>query len=186
MSRKVQLLTDRDSADGSTRLLTDGGEEETPEEGTEGDEQEGEEQPEGEEEAEEEEAQEEEGAEEEGESAKVLHLDLQGLFLNLLGLQVDLQEVILDIDAVEGPNNLLGNLLSAVAGLLSKPGSLLSGGLSGVLGGIGSKISDGLRGLAKDVMDELEMSAQDVLTRFVKEIVSQLTDRSGSSEGSES
>ncbi|RRJ31563.1 hypothetical protein [Halocatena pleomorpha] len=56
-------------------------------------------------------------AEDEAET-RVLHLDLEGLFLDLLGLEVDLDEVVLDITAVSGPENLLGNLLSAVAGLL--------------------------------------------------------------------
>jgi len=53
----------------------------------------------------------------------ILHLDLGPLNLDLLGLQVDLSEVILDITAVPGAGNLLGNLLCSVAGLLD-PGSL--------------------------------------------------------------
>lgn len=48
----------------------------------------------------------------------ILHLDLGPLDLNLLGLRVQLNEVVLDITAVPGPGNLLGNLLCAVAGLL--------------------------------------------------------------------
>jgi hypothetical protein len=47
-----------------------------------------------------------------------LHLDLGPLDLNLLGLRVQLNEVVLDITALPGPGNLLGNLLCAVAGLL--------------------------------------------------------------------
>ena len=54
----------------------------------------------------------------------ILHLDLGPLSLNLLGLQVDLSEVILDITAQAGPGNLLGNLLCAVAGLLDGGGLL--------------------------------------------------------------
>jgi hypothetical protein len=48
----------------------------------------------------------------------ILFLNLGPIDLDLLGLTVDLSEVILDISAVPGPGNLLGNLLCAVAGLL--------------------------------------------------------------------
>ena len=48
----------------------------------------------------------------------ILHLDLGPLNLNLLGLTVHLDEVVLNVDAVPGPGNLLGNLLCAIAGLL--------------------------------------------------------------------
>jgi hypothetical protein len=51
-------------------------------------------------------------------SCRILHLDLGPIFLDLLGLQVSLNEVILDVTAVSGPGNLLGNLLCAVAHLL--------------------------------------------------------------------
>jgi hypothetical protein len=40
------------------------------------------------------------------------------LDLNLLGLAVHLNTVVLDITAIPGAGNLLGNLLCAVAGLL--------------------------------------------------------------------
>jgi len=49
----------------------------------------------------------------------ILHLDLGPLSLNLLGLQVNLSEVVLDISAQSGPGNLLGNLLCAVTNLLN-------------------------------------------------------------------
>lgn len=48
----------------------------------------------------------------------ILHLELGPLDLNLLGLRVELNQVVLDITAIPGPGNLLGNLLCAVAGLL--------------------------------------------------------------------
>jgi hypothetical protein len=51
----------------------------------------------------------------------VLHLDLGPLNLNLLGLTVHLNQVVLDINAVSGPGNLLGNLLCSVANLLNQP-----------------------------------------------------------------
>jgi hypothetical protein len=54
----------------------------------------------------------------------ILHLELGPLNLDLLGLVVNLNRVILDIDAVSGPGNLLGNLLCAVVGLLDSPGPL--------------------------------------------------------------
>jgi hypothetical protein len=60
------------------------------------------------------------------------HLDLGPLNLTLLGLTVHLNEVILDINAVSGPGNLLGNLLCSVSNLLNS-GTPLSNTLSGLL-----------------------------------------------------
>jgi hypothetical protein len=57
-------------------------------------------------------------------TCEILHLDLGPIFLDVLGLQVDLSEVVLDITAQAGPGNLLGNLLCAVAGLLDNPTGL--------------------------------------------------------------
>ncbi len=51
----------------------------------------------------------------------VLNLVLGPLHLNLLGLHVDLNQVVLNITAVSGPGNLLGNLLCSVANLLNQP-----------------------------------------------------------------
>jgi hypothetical protein len=48
----------------------------------------------------------------------ILHLELGPLDLDLLGLVVHLDQVVLDIDAVSGSGNLLGNLLCAIVGLL--------------------------------------------------------------------
>lgn len=48
----------------------------------------------------------------------ILHLVLGPLDLNLLGLKVHLNRVVLDVTAVSGPGNLLGNLLCAIAHLL--------------------------------------------------------------------
>lgn len=50
----------------------------------------------------------------------ILTLDLGPLHLDVLGLVVDLNQVQLDITAVPGSGNLLGNLLCAVAGLLDQ------------------------------------------------------------------
>jgi hypothetical protein len=57
-------------------------------------------------------------------TCQILHLDLGPLSLNILGLQVDLSRVVLDITAQAGAGNLLGNLLCSVANLLNNPGGL--------------------------------------------------------------
>ena len=57
----------------------------------------------------------------------ILHLILGPLDLDLLGLKIHLDKVVLDIIAETGAGNLLGNLLCAVTGLLD-------GGLEGALG----------------------------------------------------
>ena len=54
----------------------------------------------------------------------ILHLVLAPLNLNLLGLKIHLDKVLLNIVAVSGAGNLLGNLLCAVAGLLDGGGPL--------------------------------------------------------------
>ena len=64
-------------------------------------------------------------------TCQVLHLELGPLDLNLLGLMVHLDKIVLDITAVSGPGNLLGNLLCAIAGLLDAGGPL--GGLTALL-----------------------------------------------------
>jgi hypothetical protein len=64
-------------------------------------------------------------------SCQILHLELGPLDLDLLGLQVHLDQIVLDITAQSGPGNLLGNLLCAVAHLLDQNG--LTGGLQGLL-----------------------------------------------------
>jgi hypothetical protein len=76
-------------------------------------------------------------------TCQILHLTLGPLDLNLLGLQVHLNQVVLDITAVPGAGNLLGNLLCAVAGLLDNP-AVPAGGISallnqilGILAGLG-------------------------------------------------
>jgi hypothetical protein len=51
----------------------------------------------------------------------ILNLVLGPLHLNLLGLNVDLNQVVLNITAQSGAGNLLGNLLCSVAGLLNQP-----------------------------------------------------------------
>jgi len=111
------------------------------------------------EEAEEEEAEDEEGIPEEDEDAEgvhsggaesvyeseeatgVLHLDLDGLALDLLGLEVHLDEVVLDVSARPGDNKLVGNLLSAVTGLLDGLAASPMGAIKNALGTVKDKIA---------------------------------------------
>lgn len=59
-------------------------------------------------------------------SCDILFLQLGPLDLDLLGLQIHLDQVLLNIDAATGAGNLLGNLLCAVTGLLDGVGSLVA------------------------------------------------------------
>jgi hypothetical protein len=54
----------------------------------------------------------------------ILFLDLGPISLDLLGLELDLSQILLDLDADPGAGNLLGNLLCAVTGLLDGAGLL--------------------------------------------------------------
>lgn len=90
------------------------------------------------------------GAADAGPRCNVLALLLQPLNLDLLGAVVDLDEVDLDITAVPGAGNLLGNLLCSVAGLLD-PNGLLSGLTDSVLG----PLLDGLNGLVGGALGPL-------------------------------
>ena len=67
-------------------------------------------------------------------SCRVLDLVLAPLDLNLLGLKVHLDRVVLNIVAQSGAGNLLGNLLCAVT-------HLLDGGLGGLLGRVTNLIN---------------------------------------------
>ena len=57
-------------------------------------------------------------------SCQILHLELGPLDLDLLGLVVHLDRIVLDITAQSGAGNLLGNLLCGIAGLLDSGGLL--------------------------------------------------------------
>jgi hypothetical protein len=69
-------------------------------------------------------------------SCEILFLELGPLELNLLGLQVFLDQITLEIVAQPGPGNLLGNLLCAIAGLLDSPGQRLANLLNQLLGAL--------------------------------------------------
>src|SRR5262249_51598507 len=49
----------------------------------------------------------------------ILFLDIGPISLDLLGLTIDLSRIILDVNAVPGEGNLLGNLLCAIVNLLN-------------------------------------------------------------------
>ncbi len=73
----------------------------------------------------------------------ILHLVLAPLDLDLLGLQVHLDKVVLDIVAASGAGNLLGNLLCAVTGLLD----------GGPLAGLLAQLND----LLNQILDALNL-----------------------------
>jgi hypothetical protein len=60
-----------------------------------------------------------------GGQCTILHLELGPLDLNLLGLMVHLDKVVLDITAQQG-GGLLGDLLCAIANVLNNPSSLVN------------------------------------------------------------
>jgi hypothetical protein len=72
-------------------------------------------------------------------SCQILHLELGPLDLDLLGLVVHLDRVVLDITAEQGPGNLLGNLLCGIAGLLDgdAPSNVITRLLNQLLGLLG-------------------------------------------------
>jgi hypothetical protein len=72
-------------------------------------------------------------------TCQILHLELGPLELDLLGLVVELDRVVLDITAEQGPGNLLGNLLCGLAGLLDgdAAGNVIARLLNQLLGLLG-------------------------------------------------
>jgi hypothetical protein len=197
--------TDQEAGDGEEGAEGDEEEGEGEEaEGEEGEEAEGEDEGEeaegeGEDEDEDEEMTREEEQREESsveDGSRLLHLNLDGLFLDLLGLEVDLDEVTLDLTARTGDGNLLGNLLSAVSGLLDGAGlsSLLGGGDGdGLLSmpsmpslpdmpdmpnpmararELAGALADRVKELFSDAVNALPL--KELFTQFLEELVSQL------------
>jgi len=84
----------------------------------------------------------------------ILHLQLNEIHLDVLGLKVDTSKICLDITATSGPGNLLGNLLGGVA-------NALNGGLplGSVLGGLSAAdlgtVTSGLTGLLNGALGGL-------------------------------
>ena len=67
-------------------------------------------------------------------SCTILHLVLGPINLNVLGLQVTTNQIVLDISAIPGAGNLLGNLLCDIAGLLNgSPTATLVGLLNQII-----------------------------------------------------
>jgi hypothetical protein len=73
----------------------------------------------------------------------ILYLDLQPIFLDLLGLQLQTSRIVLDLSAVAGQGKLLGNLLCVVLGLLDGPGDFIAlindiiDAFNSIIGGLG-------------------------------------------------
>jgi hypothetical protein len=65
-------------------------------------------------------------------SCQVLDLVINPITLNLLGLVVHTDTIHLNITAVPGAGNLLGNLLCGILGILNPPTGGTAGGLTGV------------------------------------------------------
>src|SRR4051812_33433291 len=59
-----------------------------------------------------------------GNACSILSLNLGPINLNVLGLVVRTNQIQLRIDAVQGPGNLLGNLLCGITGILNPAGTL--------------------------------------------------------------
>ena len=67
-------------------------------------------------------------------TCQILVLSIGAIHLDLLGLVIDLNPILLNVTAQSGPGNLLGNLLCAVAHLLDNNGPV--SGLAGLLNNI--------------------------------------------------
>jgi hypothetical protein len=59
-------------------------------------------------------------------SCSILTLDIGPISINLLGLQINLSQIVLTITAQSGSGDLLGNLLCAVANVLNNPSQLVN------------------------------------------------------------
>jgi len=84
-------------------------------------------------------------------TTSILSLHLDEIHLDLLGLKVDTSKICLDITAQSGPGNLLGNLLTDVAGLLNSPtppsiGSILGGLTTTQVNTLAGGLTDALNG----------------------------------------
>jgi len=84
----------------------------------------------------------------------ILHLRINAIHLNLLGLTVDTSNICLDIDAQPGPGNILGNLLCNVSHSLAD-----SIGLGNILGGLSTDqlgtLTNGVTDLLNGVLGRL-------------------------------
>lgn len=86
-----------------------------------------------------------------GDVCAILDLEVGAISLDLLGLQVDTSDICLEINAIPGDGNLLGNLLCGVAGLLDDGltldqilGGLTDAELNALLGGLTDLLNEAL------------------------------------------
>jgi len=90
-------------------------------------------------------------------STPILHLQLNEIHLDLLGLKVDTSKICLDITAQSGPGNLLGNLLTGVTNLLNNPtgGIGIIGGLNDVLNNVFAQLGSpaNVSGASTDILN---------------------------------
>jgi len=84
----------------------------------------------------------------------ILHLRVDAIHLNLLGLKVDTSNICLDITAESGSGNLLGNLLCDVSHLLDT-GTPLGTVLGGLSGTQLTTLTGGLTNLLNGVLGQL-------------------------------
>lgn len=91
-------------------------------------------------------------------STSILDLDLGRINLNLLGLDVATSPICLDITAVPGAGNLLGNLLYDISGLLNN-GQSLSQVLSGLTSTQTTQLESGLTRLLNGALRHATSSA---------------------------
>jgi len=87
-------------------------------------------------------------------TTQILNLHLGPINLNLLGLQVKTSPICLDISAVSGPGNLLGNLLTDISNLLNG-GTSLGTILGNPTGSQLTTLLNGLTGLLNGVLGQL-------------------------------
>jgi len=87
-------------------------------------------------------------------AVSILHLRIDPIHLDLLGLKVDTSAICLDIGAQPGPGNLLGNLLAGVANLLNQ-GTPLGGILGGLTSTQLTTLTNGLTDLLNGVFGVL-------------------------------
>ena len=57
-------------------------------------------------------------------TCQILNLTIGPIHLDLLGLVIDTNQIVLNITAQQGPGNLLGNLLCSITNALNNPSSL--------------------------------------------------------------
>ena len=89
-------------------------------------------------------------------TTQILNLHLAPINLNLLGLQVKTSPICLNISAVSGPGNLLGNLLTDISNLLNG-GTSLGTILGNLTGSQLTTLLNGLTGLLNGVLGQLSL-----------------------------